>query len=64
MEAESSDTAAADLVTARMLFSGLQVKPPPPSQQAGPRHTIDAILGLSAQPSGATEPGGAESSGE
>jgi hypothetical protein len=63
MEAESSDTAAAtDLVTARMLFSGLQVKPP--SQQSGPRHTIDAILGLSAQPSGATEPGGAESSGE
>lgn len=56
MEAEGSDTAA-DLVTARMLFSGLQVKAS--SQQAGPRHTIDAILGLSAQSSG-----GAESSGE
>lgn len=60
MEADSSDTGATDLVTARMLFSGLQVKPPP-SQQPGPRHTIDAILGLNSRPS---EPGGTESSGE
>jgi hypothetical protein len=60
MEADSSEPGATNLVTARMLFSGLQVKPPP-LQQPGPRHTIDAILGLSNRQS---EPGGTESSGE
>jgi hypothetical protein len=60
METDGGEPGATNLVTARMLFSGLQAKPPP-LQQPGPRHTIDAILGLSSRPS---EPGGAESSGE
>ncbi|KAJ9595910.1 hypothetical protein L9F63_012883, partial [Diploptera punctata] len=68
MEADSSESSAPDLVTTRMLFSGLQVKPPPPStQQPGPRHTIDAILGLTNRPpppDSLLSPGGAESSGE